>query len=121
MIRTFDQETLEALDQLLAQPDAEDLPRRSHRLCCPGEPNRRATRLPAIFMAWLQWRCLAVDGEEQAAPAALCVTPRLVRGAAIRRPHRVAWQGGTLAPASAGAAASSVNLANGPSSLEALA
>ena len=69
MIRACDPECFEAFERLLAQPDPPDMPRRAHTYSCDGEPERRATRLPAILMAWLQRRHLDVDIEEPLAPA----------------------------------------------------
>jgi hypothetical protein len=69
MIPRFDPERLEAFERLLAQPDPADLPTRAHAYRCAGDPARRATRLPAILMAWLQRRHLAVDVERRPAPA----------------------------------------------------
>ena len=69
MIHTFDPERLEAFERLLAQSDPADLPTRAHAWRCAGDPARRTTRLPAILMAWLQRRHLAVDVERRPAPA----------------------------------------------------
>jgi hypothetical protein len=69
MIQTFDPVCLDAFARLLAQPDAKDLPRRAHVLRCEGDPNRRATRLHPILMAWLQRRFLEIDVEEPLRPA----------------------------------------------------
>jgi hypothetical protein len=69
MRQAFDRVFLDALARFLALPDPKDLPRRGHVIRCTGDPNRRATRLPAILMAWLQRRCLEIDGEEPLAPA----------------------------------------------------
>src|SRR6478672_1255575 len=59
-----DPECFKAFERLLAQPDPPEMPRRAHVYSCGGEPERRATRLPAILMAWLQRRHLDVDVEE---------------------------------------------------------
>lgn len=69
MMQTIDTANLHAFARLLARSDPEDLPPRSHVFRCPGDPNRRTTRLPAILMGWLQRRHLAVDIEERPAPA----------------------------------------------------
>ena len=68
-MQRFDPESFDAFAQLLARPDPEDLPRRAHVYRCEGDPNRRATRFPVIFMAWLQRRHLAIDIEEPLASA----------------------------------------------------
>jgi hypothetical protein len=69
MMHSFDAASHEAFARLLAQPDPRDLPRRGHVRLCDGDPNRRATRYPAILMGWLQRRHLEVDVEEPLAPA----------------------------------------------------
>ena len=69
MIHACDPECFEAFERLLAQPDPPEMPRRTHIHSCDGEPERRATRLPALLMAWLQRRHLAVDIEEPLSPA----------------------------------------------------
>jgi hypothetical protein len=69
MMQTFDPASLAAFGRLLERPDPTDLPRRAHTYRCEGDPNRRTTRLPAILMAWLQHRHLAVDSEGPVAPA----------------------------------------------------
>lgn len=56
--------TYDAFVRLLARPDPSDLPRRAHVLRCDGDPDRRATRYPAILMSWLQRHYLEVDIEE---------------------------------------------------------
>jgi len=61
IMQTFDPVCFDAFEQLLAQPDPTDLPRRAHVYRCEGDPNRRETRLPGILMAWLQRRHLAID------------------------------------------------------------
>lgn len=69
MMQVFDPTCLEAFTRLLARPDPTDLPRRAHVYRCNGDPNRRATRLPAILMGWLQRRHLDVDVEDPIAAA----------------------------------------------------
>ena len=69
MMQIVDPARFDAFVRLLAQSDPPDLPRRSHVLRYAGDANRRATILPRIFMAWLQWRHLAIDGEQPLAPA----------------------------------------------------
>jgi hypothetical protein len=69
LMQPFNQEAFEAYTTLLARPDPGDLPRRAHVLRWEGDPNRRATRLHPILMAWLQLRFLEADGEELPAPA----------------------------------------------------
>lgn len=69
MTRTFDPVCFEAFQQLLAQPDADDLPRRASLCRYEGDPNRRSTRLPGIITAWLQRRYLDVDVPEPMASA----------------------------------------------------
>lgn len=64
MVQIIDPARLEAYHRLLAQPDPADLPHRGHVLRCAGDPNRRATRMPPVLMAWLQERYLEVDVEE---------------------------------------------------------
>lgn len=68
-MHTFNPVYFDAFAQMLARPDPTDLPRRAHVYRCEGDPNRRATRLPWILMAWMQRRHLAVDIEEPLAPA----------------------------------------------------
>ncbi len=68
-MQTFDPVRFDAFVQLLAQPDPGDLPRRAHVYRCGGDPDRRATRLPGIFMMWVQRRHLEHDIEEPSAPA----------------------------------------------------
>ena len=75
-MNTFDPVCFDAFAQLLAQPDPTDLPRRAHVYRCEGDPNRRATRLPGILMAWLQRRHLATDIEEPLVSAAQTSTYR---------------------------------------------
>jgi hypothetical protein len=69
IMRPFDPACFDAFARLLALPDPTDLPPRAHVYRCDGDPNRRATRLPGILMAWLQRRHLAIDNEEPLAPA----------------------------------------------------
>jgi hypothetical protein len=69
MMQRYDPICLDALAQLMVQPDPTDLPRRAHVYTWEGDPNRRCTRLPAIHMAWLQRRHLEVDAEEPTASA----------------------------------------------------
>jgi hypothetical protein len=69
MMQTFNPVCFDAFARLLARPDPTDLPRRGHIYRCEGDPDRRATRLPGILMAWLQRRHLAVDIEEPLAAA----------------------------------------------------
>ena len=69
MMRTFNPVRFEAMAELLAQPDPNDLPRRSHVYRYGGDPQRRTTRFPAILMGWLQRHYLEVDVEEIPAPA----------------------------------------------------
>ncbi|HUZ03451.1 MAG TPA: hypothetical protein VNE16_11765 [Vicinamibacterales bacterium] len=69
MMQTFDPALVESLARLLATPDPVDLPRRRHVYRCEGDPDRRATRLPGLLMAWLQWRYLENDVEELPVPA----------------------------------------------------
>ena len=64
MMQTFDAVNFNAFAQLLARPDPGDLPRRAHVYRYAGDPDRRATRLPVILMAWLQRRYLDSDVEE---------------------------------------------------------
>jgi len=80
-IHVCDPECFEAFERLLAQPDPPEMPRRAHIYSCDGEPERRATRLPAILMAWLQRRDLDVDLDEALAlPRDLSPTAVLSRG-----------------------------------------
>ena len=69
MMQTFDPVCFDAFARLLSQPDPTDLPRRAHVYRCEGEPSRRTTRLPKIFMGWLQRRHLEIDVEEPVASA----------------------------------------------------
>ena len=71
MPTTIDPVCLDAFARLLARPDPRDLPRRAHVYRYEGDPDRRATRLPGILMAWLQRRHLAVDVEPPLASATL--------------------------------------------------
>ena len=68
-MQPFNQEAFEAFTALLERPDPREMPRRAHMMRWEGDPNRRATRLPPILMAWLQLRFLEADGEELPAPA----------------------------------------------------
>ena len=67
-METHDQVSYDAFVRLMARPDPKDLPRRAHVHRCEGDPNRRATRFPAILMGWLQRRYLEKDIEEPLAP-----------------------------------------------------
>ena len=69
MMRTFNPVRFEAMAELLARPDPNDLPRRSHVCRYVGDPHRRTTRFPGILMGWLQRHYLEVDVEEIPAPA----------------------------------------------------
>ena len=69
MMRTFNPVRFEAMAELLARPDPNDLPRRSHVYRYVGDPHRRTTRFPEILMGWLQRHYLEVDVEETPAPA----------------------------------------------------
>jgi hypothetical protein len=69
MMRTFNPVRFEAMAELLARPDPNDLPRRSHVYRYVGDPQRRTTRFPGILMGWLQRHYLEVDVEETPAPA----------------------------------------------------
>lgn len=69
MMQIVDPERFDAFVRLLAQPDPTDLPRRRHVPRYEGDPDRRATRLPGILMAWLQRRHLETDTEQPLAPA----------------------------------------------------
>jgi hypothetical protein len=69
MPTTIDPVHLDAFARLLARPDPRDLPRRAHVYRYEGDPDRRATRLPGILMAWLQRRHLAIDVDEPIASA----------------------------------------------------
>jgi hypothetical protein len=69
MMQTIDRVRFDAFVRLLAQPDPRDLPRRRHVYRYEGDPDRRATRLPVILMAWLQRRHLEIDREEPLASA----------------------------------------------------
>ncbi|HEY6211825.1 MAG TPA: hypothetical protein VIW45_06040 [Vicinamibacterales bacterium] len=68
MMQTYDPVFLDAFTELMARPDPADLPRRAHVRHYDGDPNRRLTRLPAIMMAWTQYRHLETDVEEPLAP-----------------------------------------------------
>ena len=69
MSQTFDPVRFDAFTRLLARPDPKGLPRRAHVSRCPGDPDRRETRLPGILMAWMQRRHLEIDIEEPSASA----------------------------------------------------
>src|SRR5690349_12948757 len=56
MMPTFNPVCFDAFARLLARPDPTDVPRRGHVSRFEGDPDRRATRLPGILMAWLQRR-----------------------------------------------------------------
>ena len=77
MMRTFNPVRFEAMAELLARPDPNDLPRRSHVCRYMGDPHRRTTRFPGILMGWLQRHYLEVDVEEIPAPASR--TPHYIR------------------------------------------
>jgi hypothetical protein len=68
-MQTINPARFDAYLRLLAEPDPADLPRRSHVPRYAGDPNRPATRLPGILMAWLQRRHLMVDPEQPLAQA----------------------------------------------------
>ena len=76
MMHSFDPMRFDAFAQLLARPDPRDLPRRTHVYRCEGDPNRRATRFPVIFMGWLQRRHLSTDIAEPVASATRMTQPR---------------------------------------------
>jgi hypothetical protein len=75
-MHTIDPLRVDAFKRLLAQPDPSDLPRRGHVYRCEGDPNRRATRLPGILMAWLERRILENNADEPLASAADPATGR---------------------------------------------
>ena len=79
VIHRFDRVCFEAFERLLAQPDPPEMPRRTHIYSYDGESDRRATRLPALLMVWLQRRHLAVEIEEPLAPARRARKPFRVR------------------------------------------
>lgn len=60
----FNHERYNAFAQLLSRPDPAGMPRRASLRRWSGEPDRRGTRLPAIVMAWMQHRHLALDVSE---------------------------------------------------------
>ena len=68
-MEVYDAVSYDAFVRLMARPDPMDLPRRAHVHRCEGDPDRRATRFPAILMGWLQRRYLEKDIEEPLAPA----------------------------------------------------
>jgi hypothetical protein len=76
MITLIRPESYDAFEQLLARPDAPDLPRRAHVFHYAGDPDRRTTRFPLILMAWLQRRHLQTDGDEPLAAARRSWTQR---------------------------------------------
>jgi len=76
MMQTFDPARFEAFTRLLERPDPGDLPRRAHAFRYDGDPNRRATRFPEIFMGWLQQRHLDADPPDQATSATRTTTWR---------------------------------------------
>jgi hypothetical protein len=85
VMQTFDQVRFEAFALLLARPDPEDLPRRSHVYRCEGDPDRRVKRMPALMMTWLQQRYLESDFEEPLAPATRMVKrPRRLVNSGLR-------------------------------------
>jgi hypothetical protein len=63
-MEAYDPVSYDAFVRLMARPDPRDLPRRAHVHRFEGDPDRRATRFPAIFMGWLQRHYLEVDVEE---------------------------------------------------------
>jgi hypothetical protein len=73
MMQTFDPVRFDAFVRLLARPYPQDLPLRTPVFRYEGDPNRRATRLIPILVAWLQRRHLDVDIEE---PLAATRTPK---------------------------------------------
>jgi hypothetical protein len=79
MMHHFNPVCFEAFAELLARPDPADLPRRSHVYRWEGDPDRRVTRLPAILMASLQRRHLAIDADEPSVPATRAFTRRVRR------------------------------------------
>jgi hypothetical protein len=76
MMHTFDPVRFDAFARLLARPDPADLPRRTHVYRYEGDPDRRSTRLPELFMRWLQQRHLDRDLEEPPARAMRTLTRR---------------------------------------------
>ena len=66
-MEAYDPVSYDAFVRLMARPDPKDLPRRAHVHRFKGDPDRRATRFPAILMGWLQRRYLK-DIEEPLAP-----------------------------------------------------
>ena len=75
-MQIIDPVAFDAFERLLAQPDPTDLPRRTHVYRCEGDPDRRATRFPAILMSWLQRRYLEIDVEEPLAAPKRVSRPR---------------------------------------------
>ena len=89
MMQPLDPVSFNAFTRLLARPDPPDLPRRAHVLRCAGDPNRRSTRLPLIFMAWQQRRYLEIEGEVRMIPArrkVSCPEPARRPGLRLLRP-----------------------------------
>lgn len=76
MVQIIDPVRLDAYQRMLAQPDPSDLPHRGRVLRCAGDPNRRATRMQPVLMAWLQEHYMEVDVEEP-----LPVATRALKGA----------------------------------------
>ena len=76
LMQIHDPVRFDAYARLLARPDPSDLPRRAHVARCEGDPNRRATRFPAIFMGWLQRRHLETDFPEPLMAATRMLKPR---------------------------------------------
>jgi len=85
MMRPIDPMHLDAFVQMLARPDAIDLPRRANVCRYDGDPDRRTTRYPQILMSWLQRRHLEADGDEPLARGLISkgratpLRPRLTR------------------------------------------
>jgi hypothetical protein len=69
-MNTFDPVCFEAFEQLLAQPDAADLPRRTHVYRCEGDRIDGRRACPGSH-GRLQRRHLAIDIDEPIAPATL--------------------------------------------------
>jgi hypothetical protein len=82
----------DAFVRLMARPDPRDLPRRAHLNRFAGDPDRRATRYPAILMSWLQRHYLEVDVEE---PLASPVRALRLVGRPVNRGLRVLRPTGT--------------------------
>jgi hypothetical protein len=64
MMHVFDPARLSVFERILARPLPRGLPRGGQIHRWDGDPSRRATRLPGIIMAWLQYRHLEIDAEE---------------------------------------------------------